>query len=60
MSYAGTVVDLFCGAGGLSEGFRQSGFQVLAGCDFDDTAGKTFALTHPEERGLLEEIELDP
>nr|WP_316654646.1 DNA cytosine methyltransferase [uncultured Gellertiella sp.] len=44
----GTVVDLFCGAGGLSEGFRQAGFQVLAGSDFDDSAGKTFAATHPE------------
>ena len=48
MINAGTVVDLFCGAGGLSEGFRQAGFQVLAGCDFDDTAGKTFVATHPE------------
>lgn len=44
----GTVVDLFCGAGGLSEGFRQAGFRVLAGSDFDDTAGRTFTATHPE------------
>lgn len=43
-----TVIDLFCGAGGLSEGFRQAGFHVLAGQDFDDQAGKTFAATHPE------------
>lgn len=44
----GTVVDLFCGAGGLSEGFRQAGFEVLAGNDFDAAAGKTFSATHPE------------
>lgn len=43
-----TVIDLFCGAGGLSEGFRQAGFTVLVGQDFDATAGKTFAATHPE------------
>lgn len=42
-----TVIDLFCGAGGLSEGFRQAGFNVLAGQDFDDAAGATFAMTHP-------------
>ena len=43
-----TVIDLFCGAGGLSEGFRQSGFHVLAGNDFDDVAGETFSHTHRE------------
>lgn len=43
-----TAIDLFCGAGGLSEGFRQAGFHVLAGQDFDDVAGATFAATHRE------------
>ena len=43
-----TVIDLFCGAGGLSEGFRQAGFHVLAGQDFDEQAGATFSATHPE------------
>ncbi|TPN16338.1 DNA cytosine methyltransferase [Mesorhizobium sp. B2-1-3] len=43
-----TAIDLFCGAGGLSEGFRQAGFHVLAGSDFDDRAGETFAATHSE------------
>jgi len=43
-----TAIDLFCGAGGLSEGFRQAGFHVLAGQDYDDQAGATFAATHPE------------
>lgn len=48
MQHNGTVIDLFCGAGGLSEGFRQAGFHVLAGSDYDATAGKTFAQSHPE------------
>ena len=43
-----TAIDLFCGAGGLSEGFRQAGFHVLAGQDFDEVVGKTFAATHRE------------
>ena len=33
----GSVVDLFCGAGGLSHGFAQEGFDVRAGIDIDAT-----------------------
>lgn len=44
------VVDLFCGAGGLSEGFRQAGFHVLLGQDHDAKADATFPATHPEAR----------
>jgi DNA (cytosine-5)-methyltransferase 1 len=43
-----TVIDLFCGAGGLSEGFRQAGFEVLVGNDFDARAGETFSATHDD------------
>lgn len=37
-----TVVDLFCGAGGISEGFRQAGCSVLLGIDKDRWAVETF------------------
>ena len=43
-----TAIDLFCGAGGLSEGFRQAGFHVLVGNDMDDAAAQTFQASHPE------------
>ncbi|AKH22414.1 DNA cytosine methyltransferase [Sedimenticola thiotaurini] len=42
-----TAIDLFCGAGGLSEGFQQAGFKILAGNDMDVFAGETFQRTHP-------------
>lgn len=47
-----TIIDLFCGAGGLSEGFRQAGGKVLVGNDFDAVAGETFQSTHPEAKFL--------
>lgn len=54
-----TVIDLFSGAGGLSEGFRQAGFHVLAGNDFDQYAAETYRETHPEATfvpGPIQEI----
>lgn len=42
------VVDLFCGAGGLSDGFRQAGYRIIAGSDVDPDACATFALNFPE------------
>ena len=56
-----TVIDLFCGAGGLSEGLRQAGFDILAGNDIDSHAGATFAATHPDAKFLPGSIyELTP
>ncbi len=31
-----SVIDLFCGAGGFSYGFREKGFTVVAGIDADE------------------------
>lgn len=45
-----TAVDLFCGAGGLSEGFVEAGFDVLAANDFDSCAAETFKLNHAGTR----------
>jgi DNA (cytosine-5)-methyltransferase 1 len=45
---APTVVDLFSGAGGLSEGLRQAGFEILAASDHDPDACETYRLNFPE------------
>lgn len=42
-----TCIDLFSGAGGLADGFRQAGFDVLSGTDIDCIAGATFRYNFP-------------
>jgi DNA (cytosine-5)-methyltransferase 1 len=37
-----TVVDLFCGAGGLSLGFQKAGFDLLLAADNDAKAIQTY------------------
>ena len=37
-----TVLDLFCGAGGFSEGFKQQGFKIVQGVDCWKPAVETF------------------
>ena len=38
-----SVLDVFCGAGGFSEGFRQAGFRIAVGTDVDPDACATYA-----------------
>ena len=46
------VLDLFCGAGGLSRGFIDAGFEVVAGVDNNQNALDTFMLNHENAIGL--------
>jgi len=39
-------IDLFSGAGGLSRGFYDAGFNVVLGVDFDNAALETFGKNH--------------
>jgi DNA (cytosine-5)-methyltransferase 1 len=56
MKHGFRVVDLFCGAGGLSEGFRQAGYTIVAATDFDPDACATYALNFPEARLIYGDI----
>ena len=40
-----TVLDLFAGAGGFSEAFRQAGFDIVGAVEFDRAAAATYAAT---------------
>lgn len=51
-----TVIDLFCGAGGLSEGFRQVGFDVVLGIDNWDTACESFEANNPHSDVRCEDV----
>src|SRR5690348_11735752 len=41
------IIDLFCGAGGMSDGFIEADFAVVAGLDHDKDACNTFAANIP-------------
>ena len=58
-SHGPSVVDVFSGAGGLSEGFRQAGFTILAGSDNDPDALATFSTNFPEAEAILGDIRVD-
>lgn len=41
-----TVIDMFCGCGGLSRGFMDAGYEVLLGIDNNEHALKSFKINH--------------
>lgn len=51
------VIDLFCGSGGLSEGFSQAGYDVCFLNDVDKAALMTASRNHPSAKTFLGGIE---
>lgn len=51
------TIDLFAGAGGMSEGFRQAGFDTLFANDHEKPAIATFRRNHPSAETSSDNIE---
>lgn len=56
MAYKYTVLDLFCGCGGLSKGYEMAGYDVLLGVDFDKAALNTFERNHNKSKVLRADL----
>lgn len=52
MPYA---IDLFCGAGGMSEGIIQAGFHILFSSDINEDVQRTYMHRH-EQLGLIQNV----
>lgn len=51
-----TVIDLFCGAGGFSRGFKEEGFKVVLGVENLDIIANTFKKNFPEAVVIVDDI----
>jgi DNA (cytosine-5)-methyltransferase 1 len=51
-----TAIDLFCGAGGLSAGFVQEGYEIALGIDFDAAAVETYAANFGADKARQEDL----
>lgn len=50
------ILDLFCGAGGLSYGFEQAGFTSVLGVDFNAAALETYQKNHQNSQILCGDL----
>jgi len=51
------TIDLFAGAGGITEGFRQAGYRSVFANDFNEHACTTFRQNHPDTEVVAGPIE---
>lgn len=50
------ILDLFCGAGGLSLGFEKAGFQIVGGVEFDSEIIETHVKNFPKAINICDDI----
>lgn len=50
------MIDVFCGAGGFSCGFKNAGFSVLLGVDKWEKAVRTFSRNHRGAKGMVSDL----
>lgn len=50
------VIDLFCGCGGLSQGFMQAGFNIVMGVDNWDCAVRTYQKNFPHALSIVGDL----
>ncbi len=50
------AIDLFCGAGGLTLGLRNAGWDVVAGVDEDEAVRATYEKNNPEAAFLSADL----
>lgn len=50
------VIDLFAGAGGMTEGLKQAGFKSLLANEYDPMAAQTFEFNHPDVKVMIKDV----
>lgn len=50
------VIDLFCGCGGLSEGFKLAGYEIVGGIDFNQAAINTYNFNFSNAKGICGDL----
>lgn len=51
-----TLIDLFSGCGGVTQGFKNQGFQILAAVEWDAITAQTYRENHPEVEMFEDDI----
>lgn len=50
------VIDLFCGIGGLSDGFRKNGFNIILANEIDNEIANSYEKNHPDTIMINDDI----